>query len=40
MELFREMHRRGTTVAMVTHEREITGFADRVLTMDRGRIVK
>jgi ABC-type lipoprotein export system ATPase subunit len=39
MGLFRELHRRGVTIAMVTHEREITKDADRVVTMDRGRIV-
>jgi putative ABC transport system ATP-binding protein/lipoprotein-releasing system ATP-binding protein len=38
MGLFRELHRRGVTIAMVTHEREITKDADRVVTMDRGRI--
>jgi len=39
MGMFRELHRRGVTIAMVTHEREITKDADRVVTMDRGRIV-
>jgi ABC-type lipoprotein export system ATPase subunit/ABC-type lipoprotein release transport system permease subunit len=39
MGLFRELHGRGVTIAMVTHEREITKDADRVVTMDRGRIV-
>jgi ABC-type lipoprotein export system ATPase subunit/ABC-type lipoprotein release transport system permease subunit len=39
MGLFRELHRRGVTIAMVTHEREITKDADRIVTMDRGRIV-
>jgi putative ABC transport system ATP-binding protein len=38
MAIFRELHRRGVTIAMVTHEREITKDADRVVTMDRGRI--
>ena len=38
MGLFRELHRRGVTIAMVTHEREITKDADRVVTMDSGRI--
>lgn len=36
--LFREMRRRGVTIVMVTHEREITKDADRVVTMERGRI--
>jgi len=39
MGLFRELHQRGVTIAMVTHEREITKDADRVVTMDRGRIL-
>ena len=39
MGLFRELHRRGVTIAMVTHEREITKDADRVVTMDRGKIL-
>jgi ABC-type lipoprotein export system ATPase subunit/ABC-type lipoprotein release transport system permease subunit len=38
MGLFRELHRRGVTIAMVTHEREVAKDADRVVTMDRGRI--
>jgi len=39
MAIFRELHRRGVTIAMVTHEREITRDADRIITMDRGKIV-
>jgi ABC-type lipoprotein export system ATPase subunit len=39
MKLFREMHEAGMTFAMVTHEREITRFADRVVKMEKGRIV-
>jgi ABC-type lipoprotein export system ATPase subunit len=39
MKLFRDMHQGGMTIAMVTHEREITRFADRVVEMKRGRIV-
>ena len=38
--LFREMHRRGVTIVMVTHEREITKDADRVVTMDHGKILE
>jgi putative ABC transport system ATP-binding protein/lipoprotein-releasing system ATP-binding protein len=40
MATFRELHRRGVTIVMVTHEREITRDADRVVTMDRGRITR
>ncbi len=39
MEIFRKVHREGMTIAMVTHEREITGYADRVVEMARGRII-
>jgi ABC-type lipoprotein export system ATPase subunit len=39
MKLFREMHQAGMTFAMVTHEREITRFADRVVEMQKGRIL-
>ena len=39
MKLFRDMHQGGMTFAMVTHEREITRFADRVVEMKKGRIV-
>jgi ABC-type lipoprotein export system ATPase subunit len=38
MAIFRELHRRGVTIAMVTHEREITRDADRIVTMEKGRI--
>jgi ABC-type lipoprotein export system ATPase subunit/ABC-type lipoprotein release transport system permease subunit len=39
MKLFRDMHQAGMTFAMVTHEREITRFADRVVEMKKGEIV-
>jgi putative ABC transport system ATP-binding protein/lipoprotein-releasing system ATP-binding protein len=39
MELVRDFHRGGMTIAMVTHEREITRFADRVVEMKKGRFI-
>lgn len=39
MKLFQDVHRAGMTFAMVTHEREITRFADRVVEMGKGRIL-
>lgn len=32
-------HRRGTTTLMVTHDSRILDLADRILTMEDGRIV-
>jgi ABC-type lipoprotein export system ATPase subunit/ABC-type lipoprotein release transport system permease subunit len=39
MELVRDVHRGGMTIAMVTHEKEITRFADRVVEMKKGQFV-
>jgi putative ABC transport system ATP-binding protein len=39
--LLRELaHQRGTTVLMVTHDNRILDLADRILTMEDGRVVK
>ncbi|RME46742.1 MAG: ABC transporter ATP-binding protein, partial [Chloroflexi bacterium] len=40
MELLHELHRRGRTIVMVTHEREIAAHAQRVIHMRDGRIEK
>jgi len=40
MDLFKELHRAGQTLIMVTHEDEYAAFADRIVTLDDGRIVK
>lgn len=37
--LFRELHKAGQTIIMVTHEDEYARFADRVIKLDDGRIV-
>jgi len=39
MDLFHKMHQSGATIAMVTHAREITGSTDRVVEMEKGRII-
>ena len=38
--LDRLTRRRGKTMLMVTHSREVMGIADRVLTLDHGRLVE
>ena len=37
--LFTELNRRGRTVVLVTHDPEVAGHADRVVTMQDGSIV-
>jgi len=39
MALFQELCRSGITIALVTHEPDIAGFARRVVTMKDGRII-
>jgi putative ABC transport system ATP-binding protein len=39
MELFVDLHRRGTTLLMITHNREVAAYADRLIEMRDGRIV-
>jgi putative ABC transport system ATP-binding protein len=39
MELLRELHRAGSTVCIVTHERELTRWAGRIIRLFDGRIV-
>lgn len=38
MNLFTELHRRGNTIVMVTHESDIAAFAQRTITMKDGAI--
>ncbi len=40
MNLFKELHKSGQTIIMVTHEDEYASFADRILTLDDGKIIK
>jgi len=40
MEIFRDLHRKGQTIIMVTHEEEFSKNAERIVHLDDGRIVK
>lgn len=40
MSIFKELHKSGQTIIMVTHEDEYAAFADRIVTLDDGKIVK
>lgn len=40
MDLFKELHKSGQTIIMVTHEDEYSAFADRIITLDDGKIIK
>jgi putative ABC transport system ATP-binding protein len=39
MEIFKELHKGGQTIIMVTHETEYSKFAERIINLDDGRIV-
>jgi len=38
MQLIQQAHTRGTTILMVTHNRDLTAYAQRVLVMEQGRL--
>ena len=38
MELFRQLHKEGATVVVVTHEEDIAAFADRVIRFSDGQV--
>jgi putative ABC transport system ATP-binding protein len=40
MEIFKELHKGGQTIIMVTHEVEYSKFAERIVHLDDGRIAK
>jgi putative ABC transport system ATP-binding protein len=40
MEIFKELHKKGQTIIMVTHEEEFSKNAQRVIHLDDGKIVK
>jgi putative ABC transport system ATP-binding protein len=40
MELFHNLHEKGTTIVMITHTPELSSFATRVLLMDGGKLVE
>lgn len=39
IDIFKELHKAGQTIIMVTHEDEYAGFADRIVTLDDGKII-
>ncbi len=39
MALVRELHERGQTIVMVTHELDIAAYAGRIITLRDGRII-
>jgi putative ABC transport system ATP-binding protein len=40
MALLQQLNRDGMTVVLVTHEREIAGFANRIISFRDGRVVE
>jgi putative ABC transport system ATP-binding protein len=40
MNIFKELHQAGQTLIMVTHEEEYARYAERILTLDDGKIVR
>jgi len=39
LKLIQSLHDRGGTIVMVTHDRDVASFAQRIITMKDGRIV-
>ncbi|OPX72554.1 MAG: putative ABC transporter ATP-binding protein [Methanoregulaceae archaeon PtaU1.Bin059] len=39
MEMLAELHRKGRTILMVTHDAEVAGFAERTIVMKDGRVI-
>ncbi|MFA5751242.1 MAG: ABC transporter ATP-binding protein [Candidatus Paceibacterota bacterium] len=40
MELFKEIHRKGQTIVMVTHEEEYAKYCERIVYLEDGKIVR
>jgi len=40
MQIFQELHKKGTTILMVTHSAEDAKYAERVITMKDGKIIE
>jgi putative ABC transport system ATP-binding protein len=39
MNLFKEINKQGTTIVLITHEEDIAGYADRIITLKDGEII-
>lgn len=39
IEVFKEIHQRGQTIVMVTHEKEYTEYCDRIIYLEDGKVV-
>jgi len=39
MALFRQLHQRGQTIIMVTHENDVAAYAQRIVRLRDGRII-
>jgi putative ABC transport system ATP-binding protein len=40
MQVFTDLHRRGTTIVMVTHSQEVAAYTERVIDMRDGQIIR
>ena len=40
IELFKDLHKKGQTIVMVTHEEEYTKYCDRIVYLEDGKIVR
>ena len=38
--LFVEMNKRGNTIVVISHDPELSSFADQILTLDKGQLVR
>jgi len=40
MQIFMDLHRRGTTIVVVTHSQEVAAYTERVIEMRDGQIIR
>lgn len=38
MELFEEMHKQGKTIVLITHDKNVAGYADRIIVLKNGKL--